>query len=1113
MTISSTTVKNSYSGDGSTTTFSYTFKIFQDSDIQVIIRSSTGTETTKTITTHYTVTGAGSSGGGSVVFTTGNIPTSTQTVVLRRNIPQTQAIDYIANDPFPAESHEEGLDRATMAIQQLQEEVTRSIKLSKTNTMTSTEFTVGATDRANKILAFDTSGELAVTQELGTYKGNWTTATTYYVRDLIKDTSNNNIYICNTAHTSTGSQPISSNADVAKWSLIVDAASASTSANAASNSASNASNSANTSANHASNSSNHASNSSNFANNSSNSANSSATYLAGVAANAANSSNFANNSSNSANSASNHSSNSSNFANNSSNSANTSSNHASNSSNHASNASNSANSASTSATTATTQAGYASSNASTATTQAGYATSNATAALGYSSNSSNFANNSSNHASNSSNFSNNSSNFANTASNAANAANSARDSALAAYDNFDDRYLGSKTSDPTLDNDGNALAGGALYFNSVDNVMKVYTGSAWVAAYASLSGALLVANNLSDLASNSSARTNLGLGTISTLSAPSGTVVGTSDSQTLTNKTLTTPVISSISNTGTLTLPTSTDTLVGRATTDTLTNKTLTLPTIDNIKIGYSTTATAAGTTTLTVSSNYKQYFTGSTTQTIVLPVVTTLTLGHTFEIHNNSTGSLTVNSSGSNLVGTIQGNTTAVCTCILVTGTTAASWDFDVTGFTSALATTRGGTGLTSIGTSLQVLRTNTGATALEFATISTGTAWQSVQTTGFTATAGYGYPCNTTSAAFTVTLPASPSVGDTIILLDYAGTFDTNALTINPNSNKIEGGTSNLVLSSDREGVNLTYIDSTQGWLASSGVQEGTDALVQTSYSIDFLVIAGGGAGGDLGGGGGAGGYRTSTQTIEKGTAITITVGDGGADSTTNGAAGGSGSASSISGSGITTISSAGGGGGGGHDGSTPGNKDGKNGGSGGGGAQSTTTNPGGAGNTPSTSPSQGNNGGTSYFYGGSIGGAGGGGGASAVGGDATTVANSGAGGAGTASSITGSSVTRAGGGGGGGRSDTSPATTGGSGGSGGGGAGSGGGSGTSGTANTGSGGGGGGYNGTWQASGNGGKGVVILSMVTTRYTGTTTGSPTVTTSGSNTILQFNGSGSYTA
>jgi len=221
------------------------------------------------------------------------------------------------------------------------------------------------------------------------------------------------------------------------------------------------------------------------------------------------------------------------------------------------------------------------------------------------------------------------------------------------------------------------------------------------------------------------AGTGLTGGTITssgTLAIDTGVVTTLTGTQTLTNKTLTSPIISSISNTGTLTLPTSTDTLVGKATTDTLTNKTLTLPTIDNIKIGYSTTATAAGTTTLTVSSNYKQYFTGSTTQTIVLPVVSTLTLGHTFEIHNNSSGSLTINSSGSNLVGTVEANMTAACTCILVTGTTAASWDFDVTGFTSALPVTRGGTGLTALGTSLQSLRVNSGATALEFATASAG-------------------------------------------------------------------------------------------------------------------------------------------------------------------------------------------------------------------------------------------------------------------------------------------------------------------------------------------------------------------------------------------------------
>jgi len=93
------------------------------------------------------------------------------------------------------------------------------------------------------------------------------------------------------------------------------------------------------------------------------------------------------------------------------------------------------------------------------------------------------------------------------------AAEAAKDAALAALDSFDDRYLGAKASDPTLDNDGNALVAGALYYNTTSDVMKVYEGSVWVAAYASLSGALLATNNLSDLANAATARTNLGLGT------------------------------------------------------------------------------------------------------------------------------------------------------------------------------------------------------------------------------------------------------------------------------------------------------------------------------------------------------------------------------------------------------------------------------------------------------------------------------------------------------------------------------------------------------------------------------------------------------------------------
>ncbi len=117
-------------------------------------------ETTKTLTTHYTVSGAGDASGGNVTFTSGNTPASGETVVIRRAVPQTQAIDYIANDPFPAETHEEGLDRATMTIQQMQEALDRSFKVSRTNTITSSEFTDSASDRASKALGFDSSGDL-----------------------------------------------------------------------------------------------------------------------------------------------------------------------------------------------------------------------------------------------------------------------------------------------------------------------------------------------------------------------------------------------------------------------------------------------------------------------------------------------------------------------------------------------------------------------------------------------------------------------------------------------------------------------------------------------------------------------------------------------------------------------------------------------------------------------------------------------------------------------------------------------------------------------------------------------------------------------------------------
>lgn len=105
------------------------------------------------------------------------------------------------------------------------------------------------------------------------------------------------------------------------------------------------------------------------------------------------------------------------------------------------------------------------------------------------------------------------------------------------------------------------------------------------------------------------------------------------------------------------------------------------LPVIDNIKLGYATTATAAGTTTLTAASPYQQFFTGSSTQTIVLPVTSTLALGLGYSISNKSTGVLTVQSSGANTIVTIPSQATVNFTCILITGTTAASWSYSFDG------------------------------------------------------------------------------------------------------------------------------------------------------------------------------------------------------------------------------------------------------------------------------------------------------------------------------------------------------------------------------------------------------------------------------------------------
>jgi len=388
------------------------------------------------------------------------------------------------------------------------------------------------------------------------------------------------------------------------------------------------------------------------------------------------------------------------------------------------------------------------------------------------------------------------------------------------------------------------------------------------------------------------------------------------------------------------------------------------------------------------------------------------------------------------------------------------------------------------TLGYSGSTIAIASGATQTGFGRTGTVDWDTTAKTTGFTAVSGVGYFVDTTSAAITVNLPASPSAGAIVGITDYAGTAATNNITIAGNGSKIEGASANAFISTNRDSITLVYVDSTQGWLpvydnAGSNLSPfiiATGGTVTTcgnckihtftgpgnfvvsnagnptgSNTVNYLVVAGGAGtgGGNRNGGGGAGGFRQnypSPSTTGIPVSITtypITVGGGG------------GASSAGSPSIFSTITSAGGG-----PEITPG---GSGGGASGGG-------PAGSGNTPPVSPSQGNPGGATA--GGCAPGAGGGGGAGSPGNNASGPRPAGPGGSGTATSITGTSVTYAGGGGGG----IFGSGTVGSGGPGGGGAGAPTGSpGGNGTANTGGGGGGGSFPG--QPGGLGGSGIVVI------------------------------------
>jgi len=458
--ISSTTRRIVYTGSAGVGPYAFNFEVLTQTDIAVYFNT-----TELTLTTDYTVSISGS-GTGSVTIVVGTNVPSTPTASDRITIVGDRTIqrstDFTTGGPLFATSLNDEFDSQTIFVQQVQEQADRSMRAPNTDPTTVNMVLPINTVRANKTLAFDANGDPVIGEQIGDNRGNWAASTVYNKRDLVKDTSNNNIYLCNTAHTSSGSQPISTNTDSAKWDLLVDAASAAASAAAAAASEAAA-----------------ATSESNAATSESNAATSATTATTKASEASTSATNAATSESNASTSATSAAAS------------------ASTATTKASEASTSATNAATSETNAASSASTASSAATTATTQASNASTSAT----------NAATSETNAASSASTASTAATNAATSASAAATSATAAQTAA----ESIDAFYLGAQSSDPTVDLNGDPVTAGDWYFNTGANETRIYNGSTWQVTAISTAGLLTSANNLSDVANATTARSNLGL--------------------------------------------------------------------------------------------------------------------------------------------------------------------------------------------------------------------------------------------------------------------------------------------------------------------------------------------------------------------------------------------------------------------------------------------------------------------------------------------------------------------------------------------------------------------------------------------------------------------------
>jgi len=460
--ISNVTRRVVYAASG-TGPYNFTFEILAAGDVAVY-----KDDALLTITTDYTVT-INANGTGYITLTASPTGATQIAIVGNRTIQRTT--DFVTGGDFFANTVNDEMDQQTIFAQQNAEAIDRALKAPQTDPTNINMTLPRASLRAGKTLAFDAQGNPSLGDTLGTNRGNWASGTLYYVRDIVKDTTTSNVWQCLVQHTSSGTQPISTNTDAAKWFLLVDAASAGASATAAAASASAAATSA--------------SNASTSASNAASSASTASTQASNASTSATNAANSATAAASSASTASTQASNAATSATNAANSATSASNSASTATTQATNASNSATSAATSASQASTSASNAASSASTATTQASNAATSAT-------NAANSATASASSATNSANSATASANSATAAAGSATSAAASAAAAAASLDNFDDRYLGAKASNPTVDNDGDPLVTGALYYRTTAPIgMKVWDGSQWLEASAAQQASLV----------------------------------------------------------------------------------------------------------------------------------------------------------------------------------------------------------------------------------------------------------------------------------------------------------------------------------------------------------------------------------------------------------------------------------------------------------------------------------------------------------------------------------------------------------------------------------------------------------------------------------------------